>query len=506
MLSPPPLGAVSAGIRYQTRFFWRQALPMLYERPVVSRVVLEHRGVGAVDDVVVYYAPPGVNDRGALVSVDFYQLKFHVAMTGVVDHDALVDPSWTGTSLAMLRRFADEWQRILHIHPNARLTLVTNWPWNPASPLAPLIRDGGHLAQKFFTEGTRSKIGKIRACWQTACGLDDDKFANFVAHLRFSTSAVSQDEAADWLRDRCQLAGLVAASPAHEHSPYDDLGAKLIETGRTDHTPESLRDILKTEGLVAGNPLFLSTFAVRSFARFAHVPDTDGACVVDLTDLFDERAIRDPSAWSGVIKERLAAALTEVKELGQPIHVALDTHLSIAWHVGYLLDPKSGIVVVLRQRIKGKGVVLWDVSTPGRSDGAPEWCISTPSEFAGDELAVVISVTHSALADARSYIATALPAVGPVVHANLQELGPLAIRDGAHARSLADALIRMLSEIVATHRPKHVHVFPACPVSLAFLLGQEASALGPTTVYEFDFGDPSRSFQPGMSTAKEPRV
>jgi hypothetical protein len=50
MASPPPLGAVSAGIRYQVRFFWRHALPMLYANPTVSKVVVEHRGVDAVDE------------------------------------------------------------------------------------------------------------------------------------------------------------------------------------------------------------------------------------------------------------------------------------------------------------------------------------------------------------------------------------------------------------------------------------------------------------------------
>jgi hypothetical protein len=37
-------------------------------------------------------------------------------------------------------------------------------------------------------------------------------------------------------------------------------------------------------------------------------------------------------------------------------------------------------------------------------------------------------------------------------------------------------------------------------VSLAFLLGQQADALGPTTVYEFDSNHPSRRYTPGMAS------
>jgi hypothetical protein len=500
MATSTPLGAISAGVRYQVRFFWRHALAMLAPSPRVSKVVLEHRGVDAVDDVVVYYTPPGVNDRGATVGADFHQLKFHVAKAGVVDHDVVIDPAWTGTKLAMLRRFADAWTKIAPEHPSARLSLVTNWPWDPASSLSPLIRDGGRLSDEFFASGPKSSVGKIRARWRDACGLPEIEFAGFVRALRLSTSAVSQDDADLWLNDRCQLAGLVPVAQGVDHSPYDDLGMRLIESGRTEHTPESLRALVEKQGLVAAkDPPFKSTFAVRSFARFAHVPETDGACVVDLTDLFDRRQPRTPDAWAGAVRERLEGSLSEVGALGQPVHVALDAHLSIAWYAGYMLDPKAGIRVLLRQRIKGKGIELWDVAAPRRPDGAADWLV-TSSEAAGEEVAVVISVTHAGLADATRYVRESLPAVGMIIHAALTELGPQAVQDGPHARWLADELIRLLGAKTAELRPKQVHVFPACPASLAFLLGQEARVLGPTTVYEFDFGSATRTYRPGMTT------
>ena len=41
---------------------------------------------------------------------------------------------------------------------------------------------------------------------------------------------------------------------------------------------------------------------------------------------------------------------------------------------------------------------------------------------------------------------------------------------------------------------------PTTPASLMFLIGQEAQAIGPTTVYEFASGDPSRKYRPGTTT------
>jgi hypothetical protein len=506
MTSPqqaPALGAVSAGIRYQVRFFWRQALPLLYDARV-SKVIVEHRGVDAVDDVVVYYAPPGMNDGGATVSADFHQIKFHVAQTGAVHHDALISPAWTGTTRSMLRRFSEAWKDLRDEHPTGRLKLVTNWPWDPASELAPLIRDGGRLGGGFLAAGPRSDVGKIRARWQTACEFGDDDFKAFIAALRFDTSSVSMGDAELWLSDRCQLAGLVPIAAGVDWSPYDDLGKRLIESGRTEHTPQSLRDLVEKQGLVATkDPPFKSTLAVRSFPLYAHRVETDGACVIDLTDLFDGRIARAEASWSGEIPERLRGVLAQVEKLAEPVYVALDAHLSIAWRVGRLLDPKFGKRVVLRQRIRGKGTEVWDISAPAKPEGAPSWAV-TPSNTGtgGTDIAVVISVTHSALADAARFVGSTLPSIGRVVHA---ELGPgsQAVQDGGHARWLADELIRALGAIVAERLPPHMHVFLACPASLAFLLGQESRALGPHTIYEFDFGDPGRGYRPGMTSETE---
>ncbi len=481
---------------------------MLCPNSFVRKVVLEHRDVDAVDDVVVYYVSPGINDRGAKVTADFHQLKFHVAQSGAVDHENIIDPTWTGTRISLLRRLADAWAEIRRDEPSARLKLVTNWAWDPTSPVAPLLRDGGRLTDDFFSKGDSSRIGKIRNRWQRTTGLGTTEFHAFVRALRFSTLAVSQEEAELWLNDRCQLAGLVPLGVGVDHSPYDDLGNRFIETGRTEHTPDSLRAIVADQGLVAKpEPPYKSTYAVRSFARFAHEPQTDGACVVDLTDLFQDRQVLSGASWATEIPMRLQASVARLESLKSPLHIALDTHLSIAWYAGSLLDAKFGKGLLLRQRVKGKGIELWDVSAARMPEGAGAWMLSDSDAVETvSEMALVISVTHSALADASRFIRDSLPGVAHILHAELPQLGPQALVDGGHARWLADELVRAVASRVAQVRPKRLHVFPACPASLVFLLGQESRVLGPTTVYEFDFGSAERRYTAGVSTGTERNV
>lgn len=501
MATSPPLGAISSGIRYEVRFFWRHALQMLLPSHPVVRVVLEHRDVEPVDDVVVYYASPGRNDHGDKVTVDFHQIKYHVAHSGAVTHAAVVNPGWAGTKLSILRRFADAWRPIAAEHSNARLLFVTNWPWHPDCPLAPLLRDGGRMDDRFHTASPSSEVGQIYRTWRETSGLPDAEFASFLRSVRFTTGASSMDQTEMMFNYQCHAAGLRPPTHGADHSPYDDLGYRFIESGRTEHTPESLRELLKKEGLVAGpDQPFRSTFAVCSFPRYAFPADAAGACVVDLTDSFEGRTPTDPDVWGRAVRERLEGALPTVAKLGQPVQLALDAHLSIAWYVGYLLDAKSGIPVRLRQHVKGKGVELWDVSTAARPVGAPDWEILAETVGAGPDLAVVVSVTHAALADAARTIADDLPDVGTVLHASLPTAGPHAIVDGSHAAWLANSLTAALAKRSAELRPQRLHLFLACPASLGFLLGQEGKCLGPTTVYEFDFGSPSRAYRPGMST------
>lgn len=470
---------------------------MLY-RAHIERAVIEHRGVQAVDDVVIYYRPPGRNDRGARVSADFFQLKYHRAQTGHISSTTVTDPEWTGTTDSILRRFAVQWLATRTTHPDAVLSLVTNWPWHPDDTLAPLLRDGGALADDFFTKGPKSAVGKIRKSWQQVSGLSGPEFDSFARHLRFSHSAVSLDDAESWLQDRCLLAGLRPVGVGEDHSRYDDLGQRLIESGRLEFTPEELRTLCAEQGLFdnARTAAYASTLAVRSFARFAHVPEGDGAVLVDLTDLFDGRTPRANTVWNVDIPRRIDAALPAIAHLVTPVQVALDTHLSVAWYLGHVLGPKSGIPVMLRQKIRNRGVEVWDVSTaaPGGDAG---WVFTEEQTGAGKELVVVVSVTWAAVDDVRPQLATLAPEAGSLVHAALTTPGGAAITGGAHARALADALV---AHLVARRRAlgaTRLHLFAACPVSFGFLLGQSAEVLGPTTVYEFDFGG-TRAYAPGM--------
>jgi hypothetical protein len=240
-----------------------------------------------------------------------------------------------------------------------------------------------------------------------------------------------------------------------------------------------------------------SLVLVRTFTP--RVPDPAGLALppLDLTDLFNGRYPCHADVWSGDIPQRVAAFLPALADLPKPLVLALQTHLSIGWYLGTLLNPKRGFSVNVSQRTNA-GEIVWDLSRAQPPDNERGWLLTEEPLNRGQDLALVVSVTHDARLDAKRAIDTLALPIGRLAHAGLQQPGPDAVVDGGHARWLADALAMQVRELVVADPPRRLHVFAACPVGLMLLFGQRADAWGPTTVYEFAFEDGSRSYFPGM--------
>jgi hypothetical protein len=488
-------------MRYQLRHFWLNTLPMLYQpQGHVAEVEMECREVSAVDDLKVMYAQAGINDDGERVHVDYYQIKFHVSQADHVNAEALINPKWTGTKEPMLKRFWLAWNELRQPTVNPRLILRTNWPWDSICPLRAHLRSDERLKRAFFTCGAKTRVGKIRRDWQGICGAPSaEAFAGFLRALRFQTSALPLADTEAWLQDRCELAGTRVFSA--DWSAYDDLGMRLIETGRIHHTPERLRELLhQAELLVPPCQPRGCTVLLRSFRSLDPVAENEGQVVIDLCYLFEEREPRDAEVWTTTIPEWLRQATATMAGLSRPLEVKIQAHLSIAWFLGTLLPPKTGVAFTLRQLDSRMRAMVWDDSHPRCPEGGSGWSFSEEKLGQGEELAVALSVTHEVVVDVRHHLAAQPGAIGTLLHASLQPPGQHTIVDGSHGRWLVDALIKQLGALVSERRPPRLHLFPSAPVNLMVLLGQQAAVLGPTTVYEFEFGSSTRSYSAAMRT------
>lgn len=152
------------------------------------------------------------------------------------------------------------------------------------------------------------------------------------------------------------------------------------------------------------------------------------------------------------------------------------------------LNIKSGRLVEIEQRTVGKAVWAPDDAEPNAS--WPGWSFDRKELTAGaDDMAVTVSLTHDVSRKAAPYVRQEIPTVRMMLSAILTTgASARAVTCGRHAFDLSEALTAEVKAMRESHGLKgRVHLFVAGPGGFPFYLGQRQPALGPTTLYEFDF-------------------
>jgi hypothetical protein len=484
------------GDAYQARHFWLQACRLFEEHSHAEQVCFELDALRSIDDIGVFYRSGMQDDWLKPLSADFFQVKFHVDCAGGLTWQAFLDPAFINArSVCLLTRIHKAFQCLLQQGLSCRLNLVLPWPIHPDNPLAKIISNysGGFRMDVLFDgTGPRSTMGKIRAAWRKALELTTDKELREVLHwVRIWPNAGSLEALRDRLNDKLRLAGFAPVEDGRIGNPYDDLIQKLHAAGQRRFTREELEKIARQEGLWRGAPQLVQegkVLGVRSFMRWAEYMEDETDAMVCLVRHFDGREIRGTDLWKEAVIPDLRTFLSPIIPKGEPLTLCLDTHSTVAFAAGQYLEAKSGVRVAVRQRTH-LGTVVWDAATaPGGAEGLWEFeeVACRPS---GAEVAVAISVTHDVLADVQAYVTRSLPCVGRILSFAVRPgPGPTAVRDGAHASSLAQELVATIRKVRASKEWEGpVHVFSAAPNGLMFRIGQLSRSLGRCLPYEYDF-------------------
>jgi hypothetical protein len=213
--------------------------------------------------------------------------------------------------------------------------------------------------------------------------------------------------------------------------------------------------------------------------------------LLDLVGYFNDRYIKDKACWQEKIFPELRDFLMRSIEERRPLLLDFAAHSSIAFAAGWLLEPKSGLDVRVRQRIGSEGEFEWHPNDGTEPAGAGLW-IDRPDievEPVAPDIAVALAVSQLNVADqVREFVRSEALPVGRILDAAIApEPGPRAVRGGAHALRLAQALLPRLQPRHPHERGGRVHFFCAAPNALMFYLGQLASSLGRIVLYEYPF-------------------
>ena len=237
---------------------------------------------------------------------------------------------------------------------------------------------------------------------------------------------------------------------------------------------------------------------IRSFMRRAEDLDQKVDVLLDLTPHFNGRSIREAKLWHERIFPEMEKFLQEQTTEDRPYHLYLPTHNCIGFAAGYCLDAKTGVNAIPVQATSG-GKIIWEPDLEVQT--LPPLWKTTEQELdsKGQDIALILSVTHEATQDAERYVGSALPSGHRIINCMIKpQPSSRAFRDGTHAFRAAEAIIALLQKRSVAERKGTIHIFTAAPVSFLFFLGQMSRVLGKCILYEHDFGD-SGSYFPSLA-------
>ena len=228
---------------------------------------------------------------------------------------------------------------------------------------------------------------------------------------------------------------------------------------------------------------------VKSFTRAVGSLEEDVDKCLSFVDKFAGRKLKDEYDWNGDIYRDLKEFLLTNTSNRHAYQILMDTHISIAFAAGRILDSKSGVNIFPVQKSSTNGTVLWDVKLSSKKDYA-KWDI-LHEKFNENQYdsALILNVSRDIYNDVAKYIKERNLPIGRIINCKLKgvEATNFSIEDGTHATILANSGYSAIGKRSIMERRATLHIFASAPTAFMFFLGQNSSGFGKCILYEYDF-------------------
>lgn len=471
---PAPSGARLSGDDYQHLLTWLHAVKLLRGRDGVTRIEIEARDAGNVDDLVVHR-------RGRRPV--YHQVKFGVDASTPLTHDWFTATN-SPKGRTPLQRFWTSYTDLAAEHgAPPEMALYTSKPLSDGDPVL-RHRSGNDstVAQRFAAASANSDSGKARKAWAEHLDITEKELLNMLADLRIEAGEPSIRHLTDncaLLMELCQL--------------QYDAKALLAGCGRMRQLVREGHRVLDAEAVTA---------LVDELRLHAHTPSRGlllieaidnrpalrlvAAATLDWVDRFVgdaptvRRQLHDPAGWETVLHPQLREAAGSLRAAGFD-DVLLDgaMRLSTGLAAGAALRGVSGFTVAIRNPITQQE---WS------SSGQVTTVALTRQDHElgdGSEVAVALAISGDPSDDVEQYLRSERPDVGRlVVLYPPGALGRDAVANDAAARGLAHAIIDAMRTVACGHSRVPLHVFQFGPLALSVLIGHAWNRLPATTIYD----------------------
>jgi len=243
------------------------------------------------------------------------------------------------------------------------------------------------------------------------------------------------------------------------------------------------------------------SIGIKSFTRGAENLEEETESCLALIDKFDGRKLKVGCNWNNDIYEEVKEFLLTNTNKNHAYQLFLDTHASVAFAAGRILDSKSGINVFPIQKSSTTGTVLWDVKLSSKTNYS-NWDISHEKLHENRfDSALILNVTRNIYNHVVEYIKENNLSIGHIINCTPNELGAMnfSIEDGNHAAALANSVYNAIAQRTTVERRATLHIFASAPNAFMFFLGQNSLGFGKCVLYEYDFEQQaSGSYSPSI--------
>jgi hypothetical protein len=469
--APGPTSVRTTGDYYQWLVAWEACLTLLRENAArshnpVRAVGVELDGAGNLDDVVLLRdVPPST----------YKQVKYAVDSATPVNEEYLTKPS-TSDGPSILKKIARTWKELTVENGSTDLRLVTNRAGDPTDSLV-AGRDArtGLLMPKAAMGGPRSERGKARARWAQEAGLTEAELLDLLSVLRFDLPLDMT-----WYQEHMRLMMAIAGLRNDQRALEEGAAwvAMMVRDGRRKLTLSMIEAAVARLDLNAGPAR--AVLSVSTLTPDPMTPQADHA--IDWVDRFEgdsaytKRRPLAPNTWAE-LQADIEAAPRHLPAGTTAVSVTGSIRLAPAFLVGTTFRMVTGTDLAAVQRGQ-----LWSTTDPFDTALAPGVAEHEISQ--GDDLAVAIAIATDPTEDVLEYLREQSLSVAKLIV--LTPPGGTAkdgsVSDSAAANALAVGIRDYLRR--STRRVHRMHLFLACPMGLAVLLGNRWNRLCQTVVYE----------------------
>ncbi len=340
-------------------------------------------------------------------------------------------------------------------------------------------------------------MGEVRALWRKHLKLDtDDELFAILDTFHIMEGYHSLQDMRENVDLRFQVVGLTSGGNSLEFK-FDGAARALKVTERNVLTREAFEKLCIEQGWIKSTqPEDRKNISIRSFSDGpTDYLDATPENTLSLHHMFDVRHLQAGADWNADVRPAAEDFLNHVRETDKNIRLFIDSHSSVAFLAGAVLGFKTNTHVELNQ--KGRGPTTVWRSDDGQT--GPRVSTSVIDIGGGQDVAVVVSFSRNALADVQEYVTANVPSIGRILHATPEGgTGQKSLVGGEHAADLADQIADAIKALRLDFGARR-HFFISGPNAFAFFMGQHRDAMGPVTLYEFDFkGAVDGSYHPSF--------